>query len=58
MTNTIVLCLKNIKHYFRRENKVNKDTYAGEKWFIHGTEHRKDNQLQILEKNICTLFIH
>ena len=42
----------------RRENKVNKDKYTGEKWFIHGTEHRRDNQLQILEKNICTLYIH
>ena len=32
------------------------DQHIGGKWLIHGTKHRKDNQLQSLELNIGPRF--
>ena len=39
--------IKNIYHFKLDFQKV--DQHTGGKWLIHGTKHRKDNQLQSLE---------
>ena len=38
-------------------NYISKDVakYAGGKWLIHGTKHRKDTQLQSLVENSCII---
>ena len=39
-------------HHFKLDfQKV--DQHTGDKWFIHGTKRRKDNQLQSLELKNC-----
>ena len=35
-------------HYHFRPDFWKVDQYTGGKWFIYGTKHRKDNQLQSL----------
>ena len=43
-----LFCLmSNLQTYYLDFQKV--DQYRGDKWLIHGTKRRKDNQLQSLE---------
>ena len=38
-----------LTHYHFKLDLKKVDQHAGDKWLIHGTKHRKDNQLQSLE---------
>ena len=36
-------------YHFKLDFPTKVDLHTGDKWLIHGTKHRKDNQLQSLE---------
>ena len=41
--------MSNLQTYYFKLDFQKVDQHTGGKWLIHGTKHRKDNQLQSLE---------
>ena len=41
--------MSNLQTYYFKLDSQKVDQHTGGKWLIHGTKHRKDNQLQSLE---------
>ena len=49
-TKTLFFLIANLQTYYHFQLDFQKvDQHTGDKWLIHGTKHRKDNQLQSLE---------